>query len=187
MKPINLKHKNKDGSVTVTEYYPVHERVKEFRNREEFKDWSIETELLYMAEEYCVVKAYVKAMDGSTISTGHSIEFRKASNINMYSFVENAETSAVGRALGFLGIGIDAGIASEQEMTKGLPLEQPMTDAQALQIETLLQNSMLDENILKSIEVGLNSFSISRAAKAIEYLKENQKQTLDQEFKSITK
>lgn len=49
------------------------------------------------------------------ISTGHAFEERKG-NINSTSYVENCETSAIGRALGILGIGVIGSIASADEV-----------------------------------------------------------------------
>ena len=50
------------------------------------------------------------------IATGTAREKEGSSRINATSHVENAETSAVGRALGFCGIGIDTSIASFEEV-----------------------------------------------------------------------
>ena len=41
------------------------------------------------------------------MAVAHSQEYRDSSYINKTSFVENGFTSALGRALGYLGIGID--------------------------------------------------------------------------------
>ena len=50
------------------------------------------------------------------LATGHAQEF-KTGNINTYSAIENGETSAVGRALGGLGIiGTGVALASAEEM-----------------------------------------------------------------------
>ena len=62
------------------------------------------------------MKAIIKDSDGNIKSTGYAYEKEGSTFINKTSFIENAETSAVGRALGFLGIGIDAAIASADEV-----------------------------------------------------------------------
>lgn len=51
-------------------------------------------------------------------ATGHAFEERAAGYVNKTSYVENAETSAVGRALALLGYEIDRSIASREEMEK---------------------------------------------------------------------
>ena len=53
---------------------------------------------------------------GETIAQGMAQEDRTSSRINQTSYVENCETSAVGRALGFLGIGIETSIATADEV-----------------------------------------------------------------------
>ena len=55
-------------------------------------------------------------LDGNIVAVGHAHEVKTASNINKTSYVENCETSAVGRALAMLGIGIDVSIASANEV-----------------------------------------------------------------------
>ena len=54
--------------------------------------------------------------NGNVLATGHASEKDGSSFINKTSALENAETSAVGRALGILGIGIDSSIASAEEV-----------------------------------------------------------------------
>ena len=63
-----------------------------------------------------VIKASVIDENGRVVATGFAQEDRTSSTINRTSFVENCETSAWGRALGNLGIGIDVSIASAEEM-----------------------------------------------------------------------
>jgi hypothetical protein len=54
--------------------------------------------------------------EGNEITSAHAQEYRDSSYINKTSFLENGFTSALGRALGYLGIGIDISIASAQEV-----------------------------------------------------------------------
>ena len=104
MKTINIKGK---------EYVPVVERVKEAHKLAQ--DLEIETQMISGFETRVVVKAIVK-FNGKTF-TGHSqAEYGKG----MMGAValEVAETSAIGRALGFANIGLIDGIASADEMRK---------------------------------------------------------------------
>ena len=98
------------------EYVQVHERVKEFRRLH--PGGSIVTTLLENAEGWCVFKAEISVEgEGSAIvATGHAREKEGDSFINKTSYLENCETSAIGRALGCLGIGIDASMASADEV-----------------------------------------------------------------------
>ena len=95
-------------------YIPVNERVKAFR--ELVPDGTIETEVIKCDDTYIIVKAKV-LVNGELKAVGHGEEKRNSSNINRVSALENCETSAVGRALGFFGIGIDTSIASYEEVT----------------------------------------------------------------------
>jgi hypothetical protein len=56
--------------------------------------------------------------DASPASTGHAFENRSEGYVNKTSYIENCETSAVGRALALLGYEIKRGIASREEMQK---------------------------------------------------------------------
>ena len=79
-------------------YIPVNERVKAFRML--VPDGTIETELFSSADNI-IIKAKI-IVNGVLLATGYAEEIRGSSNINRTSAVENCETSAVGRALGFL-------------------------------------------------------------------------------------
>lgn len=100
------------------EYVEVNERVKYFVR--EYAGWSIETELLSNVDGICVFKATIKDENGRIMATGHAYEKESSSFINKTSYIENCETSAVGRALGFLGIGIDTSIASSDEVANAV-------------------------------------------------------------------
>lgn len=105
MKTINIHGKK---------YVEVNERIKHFR--ENYKDWSLVSEILELTDNRCVIKSSVLNPDNRVISTGIAYEILGSTNVNKTSFVENCETSANGRALGNLGIGIDTSIASADEV-----------------------------------------------------------------------
>jgi hypothetical protein len=52
-----------------------------------------------------VMLARIANEQGEVLATGHSEEYRHTSQINKTSALENAETSAIGRALAALGLG----------------------------------------------------------------------------------
>ena len=85
------------------EYQTVALRVQKFR--EKYPEWTLETSVLERTEDVVVMKAVISDLTGRTIATGHSEEYRKATQINKTSALENAETSAIGRALAALGLG----------------------------------------------------------------------------------
>jgi hypothetical protein len=65
---------------------------------------------------------------GNIVSTGHAHEVKGSSNINKTSHIENCETSAVGRALAMLGIGIDTSIASANEVETAIAKQDDQAD-----------------------------------------------------------
>jgi len=109
MKTINIKGK---------EYVPVHERVIYFRGSDQYKNWSIITEIVNMDSEIATIKATILNEEGVVKATGHAFELQTDTHsfVNKTSYLENAETSAVGRALGLLGIGIENSFASADEI-----------------------------------------------------------------------
>lgn len=104
-------------SISGKQYAEVKERIKAFRML--CPDGFIETSVELISEETCMAKATVGMYaDGEkrVLATGTAYEEKNTSRINSISFVENCETSAVGRALGMLGLGINAAVASAEEV-----------------------------------------------------------------------
>lgn len=100
------------------DYIQVNSRVDAFRYL--FPAGAIVTELLSVKDGICIVKATIMDEEGKVLSTGLAFEKETSSYINKTSYIENCETSAVGRALGFLGIGIDTSIASYEEVQNAI-------------------------------------------------------------------
>ena len=109
-------YKFKTTNIRGKQYVEVNERIKFFRQEEQYKNWTIATEFPVLDAESAVCKATIADTDSRVVATGHAHEERGSSNINKTSFVENCETSAIGRALAMLGIGIDTSIASANEV-----------------------------------------------------------------------
>jgi hypothetical protein len=107
MKTINIKGKN---------YITVNERLKHFRTELTFEGWQINEQLVHIDEKEGIFKVTICDTKGVEMASAHSQEYRDSSYINKTSFVENGFTSALGRALGYLGIGIDTSIASANEV-----------------------------------------------------------------------
>ena len=98
------------------EYKTVALRIQEFR--EKHPDFTIQTELVEANDMLVVMKATI-SMGPQVIATGYAEEVRTASKINRTSALENAETSAVGRALAFFGLG-GSEIASADEVANAI-------------------------------------------------------------------
>jgi len=110
MQTVNIKGK---------EYVTVAERVKAFHKL--YPNGSIVSELLSEPNSNRVVFKSIATPDCSKLEryfTGFASESIGGGFINKTSAMENAETSSVGRALGFLNIGIVDSIASVDEITK---------------------------------------------------------------------
>ena len=107
--------KEKAVDIKGKSYVPVAERVIWFN--ENVDGGSITTELLSEPQaDRIVIKATVTS--GDQVFTGHAQETVGEGYINKTSALENAETSAVGRALAMMGIGVIESIASSDEITK---------------------------------------------------------------------
>lgn len=121
-------YKFKTTNIRGKQYVEVNERIKFFRQEDRYKDWTIMSEFPVLDSETCVCKVTIADNSGRVIATGHAHEERQASNINKTSFVENCETSAVGRALAMLAIGIDTSIASANEVEEAIAKQQEIVD-----------------------------------------------------------
>ena len=99
-------------------YAQVNERVKAFRMI--CPNGAITTEIVDLSDGVVTMKSTIIDEDGTILATGYAQEKESASYINKTSFIENCETSAVGRALGFAGIGIDGSMCSADELANAL-------------------------------------------------------------------
>ena len=141
MKTIDIKGKP---------YVEVHERVRFFR--ENFPEWSLVTDIISSNGEVVVFRASIIDDKGVVRSTGHAYEKDGSTFINKTSYIENCETSAVGRALGNLNIGIQTSIASADEVGNAIKQQQP-TESVTQIIETLLFGYETEHgNELKELE-----------------------------------
>jgi len=80
----------------------------------------ITTDILSMENGTVTMKATIFDDDDRELSNGYAQEKEGASYINKTSYIENCETSAIGRALGNLGIGSDENISSAEELANAV-------------------------------------------------------------------
>ena len=118
MKSVNIKGK---------EYITVKERLIFFRSQPQYKGWRISEEVVSLDDKEGLFKVTIINPEGFEMAVAHAQEYRDSSYINKTSFVENGFTSALGRALGYLGIGIDTAIASADEVQTAVN-NQPKDD-----------------------------------------------------------
>lgn len=112
-------------------YVLVPERVKAFRKL--FPEGFITTDIISLENGVCVMKTEVGYYDEDrrvVLGTGMAYEKESSGFVNKTSYIENCETSAVGRALGFLALGIDGGgICSAEELVNALNAQKSMEQA----------------------------------------------------------
>lgn len=110
--------KEKKGLATIDiqgkPYVMVHERLRYFRDN--YRDHTLVSELLSNGDGKVVFKATILNHEQVPVATGHAMEKEGGTFINKTSHIENAETSAWGRALANFGIGIDESVASADEV-----------------------------------------------------------------------
>ena len=119
--------KIKTTNIKGKQYAEVHERIKHFRGEPNYASLGIYTEVLEWDKdkEEIVIRATIydtKSDNGRILASGIAHERRddKNSFVNKTSYVENAETSAIGRALACMGIGIEDAYASAFEVANAV-------------------------------------------------------------------
>ncbi len=102
------------------DYVPVAERIEQFYSA--YPAGRILTSIIEHDREagFVLIRAevYRNSEDTMPSATGHAFEVRGESYVNKTSYLENCETSSVGRALALLGFEVRRGIASREEMEK---------------------------------------------------------------------
>lgn len=114
------RHQFKTTNIKGKAYVEVNERIKYFRESGNYEGWALSTDITHLDENSCVIKATITNNEGYIVATGYAQEDKASSYINKTSYVENCETSAWGRALANLGIGIDTSIASSNEVSMAI-------------------------------------------------------------------
>lgn len=125
IKPFIISRKNKEtGKIEKKGYAEVHQRIKAFRMV--YPTGTIETEMINNENGICTFRAYI--YDGDKLLATATAQENIKSNafINQYNAIENCETSAVGRALGFVGFGVETSIASAEEVQNAINKEEKL-------------------------------------------------------------
>ena len=134
-------------------YAQVSQRIKAFRKL--FPTGFICTDLISNENGVCIIKATVGYKDENgercVIGTGTAYEKENSSFINKTSYIENCETSAVGRALGMCGFGIDADVASAEEVQNAnlqQEAEKPITAEQRKALTKMMKEDNIPESYI---------------------------------------
>jgi hypothetical protein len=131
------------------DYAMVHERVKAFCKR--YDTGQILTEIVKDELGHVIFKAHA-VVDGVIRGTGHAHELEGSSNINDTSHYEACETSAVGRALAFLGYSPDGSLASFEEIQNAqlqqsqIGIHKLTLDVASAYVSTAFQLAIDEEN-----------------------------------------
>jgi hypothetical protein len=165
-------------------YAEVNQRIKAFRMV--YPTGTISTEMVSNENGVCIFRATVgyNNDEGYFIKLGNGTAYEKEGStfINQTSYIENAETSAVGRALGMAGFGIDANVASFEEVSNAIAnqTDEPKTEerkATPKQIEVLAKK-YTGENLEKLLKANnitkLEDLSITTASSIISKLSKSE-------------
>jgi hypothetical protein len=164
----------KSVDVKGSPYIEVNQRIKAFRML--FPTGRILTEMKSNENGVCVFVAevgyYTEDGEIRVLGRGTAYEKESSSYINKTSYIENCETSAVGRALGMCGFGVDGDVASAEEVQNAINNQEPKADPKATanqisMIEDLYTDAEI-EDILKWGKVSnLKDLTVAQASKVI--------------------
>lgn len=124
-------------------YVQVNTRVVAFRKL--FPMGCITTDIVSLENGVVVMKATVMDELGTVLGTGYAYEKETSSFINKTSYIENCETSAVGRALAMVGIGTDASMCSAEELVNAINNQNKTEDKKAEAEQKKIENSVISK------------------------------------------
>lgn len=146
------------------DYKTVALRIKEFRDNN--PNWAIDTEILIEREEEIIIRAQILNSVGAVKATGiaHETKDEDVKKVNYTSWVENCETSAIGRALACFGMNPTEQFASADEMTEAVMKQEinKVIDRQARHIRAAF---MYYDSVM-AIKQGIATDDLSTAAEA---------------------
>lgn len=134
-------------------YVQVNTRVVAFRKL--FPMGCITTDIVSLQDGVVVMKATVMDELGTVLGTGYAYEKETSSFINKTSYIENCETSAVGRALAMVGIGTDASMCSAEELVNAITNQNKpdvkQDNKKAEPPQKKIENSVISEVKVKAL------------------------------------
>ena len=141
------------------QYAEVNQRIKAFRML--CPNGCITTEILSHENGVVIMRASIHDEEGRLIGTGTAYEKEGSSNINKTSYIENCETSAVGRALAMCGLGIDLSVASFEEVSNAIEQQEAFPDRKNM-IEVAKKHYPEGSDVLKKLLVNYKIDSIEK-------------------------
>ena len=175
----------KTTAIQGKDYAEVNQRIKAFRMV--YPTGAILTNMEKDENGICVFTAacgyYTEDCNFITLGTGTAYEKENSTFINKTSYIENCETSAVGRALGMCGFGIDTSVASAEEVQNAIANQDAPTQdnrkATPKQIE-VLSKTYTGENLTKLLKANgvdrIEDISMTKASELIGKLRKKEVQ-----------
>lgn len=171
------------------DYAPVNERIKAFRMN--YPEGFIHTYMQSNVDGVCIFTAEVGYFNESgekvVLANGTAFERQASNYINKTSYIENCETSAVGRALGMAGYGIDTSVASAEEVQNAINNQnkdqennnqgaevQKATPAQVNALQSLFSEDKLAKILAFYHVESLADVPMTAASKLIEKVRANE-------------
>jgi len=152
----------------LSNYETVETRLARFW--EQYPDGRVETTLMNYDGDSCIVRSVVwkHRDDANPTATGYAHEIHTDRGVNMTSFIENCETSSLGRCLSNMGLAKKGARPSREEMQKverlstspqeHIPSGAFATPKQIGYIKKLAKDAGLDDlGLLELIQRELNS------------------------------
>ena len=140
------------------EYAEVNQRIKAFRMV--YPTGYIYTDFVSHQDGVAVMMARVGYYDEEgldvELARGTAYEKEGSTFINKTSYIENCETSAVGRALGMAGFGIDVSVASAEEVQNAIIQQEQKSTIDKEQFARLKAMYTADEIKAMVKELGLS-------------------------------
>ena len=158
-------------------YAEVPQRVTAFRKL--FPNGSLTSEIVYLQDGMCVIKATACDEDGRVLATGHAYEKEGSTFINKTSYIENCESSAWGRCLGAINLGSDTSMASAEEVLNAQKQQMVMGEEEKrTKLKGLLEET--NSNVAKFLE--WCSEKCEREIKSVDVMRDKE---LDMAIKSV--
>lgn len=176
------------------DYAEVNQRIKAFRML--YPQGTIKTMLVSNNDGICIFRAevyeYEKCNDvgnyeSKLLGTGTAYEKENSTFINKTSYIENCETSAVGRALGMCGFGIDTSVASAEEVQNAMANQKKeekatvskdtkITPTQIKAIAQIYAGDNLEKLLVANGLEKLQDMSMIKASELIKKINEKRKE-----------
>lgn len=180
-----------DKNDALKDYVEVNVRIDKFYQK--YPSGRIVTSIQSHDNGVVIMKADVYRSTDEAVpsATGHAYEKEGSSYINKTSYIENCETSAVGRALAILGFEIKKSVASKEEVANA-QLQQKQPDKKQ-QVPMEVSSDYPTDGQLKMIsaklaQAGYLKKDMPQIAKVItEFLGYEVKQLLEIKKSDVTK